>query len=255
MSPEGANFEVHFYVPVINLFAPLSTMQFEAPSGEEVKVVASIKSRIQSESMLENSHTLTDIMVLRFLRGCKGDAKQANEKLIDHLKWRIEEKVDEIDSVQPKIQKFIDNKLAILGNYSLAGQSSSFCLTHRHNASDRDITELKLFIIWTLEYLRKSAKPDEERFTIVMDLSRFHLKCMDYEASKILITILQTHYPETLGTMLIVDAPMLFSACWAVIKMWIDPVTSAKVKFISRDKLQDFFSSDAIPDAVKNREV
>jgi hypothetical protein len=78
---------------------------------------------------------------------------------------------------------------------------------------------------------------------------------MDDEASKILITILQTHYPETLGTMLIVDAPMLFSACWAVIKMWIDPVTAEKVKFISRDKLQDFFSSDAIPDAVKNREV
>jgi len=230
-------------------------MQFAAPSGDELQAVASIKSRIQSESTLENSHTLTDIMVLRFLRGCKGDTKLADEKLVDHLKWRIDEKVDEINSAQPRIQNFIDNKLAILGNYSLAGQSSSFCLTHRHNASDRDITELKLFIIWTLEYLRKSTKPDEERFTIVMDLGRFHLKCMDYEATKILITILQTHYPETLGTMLIVDAPMIFSACWAIIKIWIDPVTVAKVKFISRNKLQDFFAPTAIPDAVKNREL
>jgi len=230
-------------------------MQFVPPSEEEVQAVASIKQKIVTESSLENSHTLSDIMVLRFLRGFKGDAKQAHEKIIDHLKWRIVENVDEINSIQPKIQKFLDNKLAILGNYSTAGQSSSFCLTHRHDANDRDIDELKLFIIWTLEYLRKSAKPDEERFTIVMDLGRFSLKCMDYEACKVLIAILQSHYPETLGAMLIVDSPIIFSACWVVIKPWIDPITVDKVKFIARDKLQDFFSSDAIPEAIKNKEL
>lgn len=56
--------------------------------------------------------------------------------------------------------------------------------------------------------------------------------CMDYDAVKLIVNILQYNYPETLSVALILNAPMLFSACWAVIKPWLDPVTAAKCVFV-----------------------
>ena len=55
---------------------------------------------------------------------------------------------------------------------------------------------------------------------------------MDYDAVKLIVNILQYNYPETLSVGLILNAPMLFSACWAVIKPWLDPVTAAKCVFV-----------------------
>ena len=65
---------------------------------------------------------------------------------------------------------------------------------------------------------------------------------MDYEAVKLLIEILQYNYPDTLDTALIINAPMLFSACWMVIKPWLDPVTAAKCKFIKKSELKDYIN-------------
>ena len=35
----------------------------------------------------------------------------------------------------------------------------------------------------------------------------------------------QDNYPEILGNMFIINAPMLFTAVWAVVKVWIDEKT------------------------------
>lgn len=35
----------------------------------------------------------------------------------------------------------------------------------------------------------------------------------------------QNYYPEILGNMFIINAPMLFAGIWAIVKMWIDEKT------------------------------
>ena len=50
--------------------------------------------------------------------------------------------------------------------------------------------------------------------------------------SKATLGILQDHYPERLGQMLIANPPMLFSTFWSCISPFIDPVTRAKVVFL-----------------------
>jgi len=71
---------------------------------------------------------------------------------------------------------------------------------------------------------------------------------MDFEVVQLLISILQYNYPETLATALVVDAPFLFSACWAIIRPWLDPVTAAKALFISRAQLPAYFDPPVLPD-------
>jgi hypothetical protein len=84
-------------------------------------------------------------------------------------------------------------------------------------------------------------------FAAVADLSRFTMRCIDYEVIKMGINILQGNYPDTLGKLLIVDSPMIFSACWAIIRPWLDPVTASKVQFIRRSQLEDFIDPSQIP--------
>jgi len=42
-------------------------------------------------------------------------------------------------------------------------------------------------------------------------------------------------YPETLKNLYIINAPMVFSAGWSVVKPWLDPITAAKISVISRE--------------------
>jgi hypothetical protein len=44
------------------------------------------------------------------------------------------------------------------------------------------------------------------------------------------------NYPETMGTMTVVNAPMLFSTLWGVISKFIDPVTREKFNIVGSNK-------------------
>lgn len=47
------------------------------------------------------------------------------------------------------------------------------------------------------------------------------------------IGITQQNYPETLGQMFIINAGILFSATWVIIKPLLDPVTVSKIHIFS----------------------
>lgn len=70
------------------------------------------------------------------------------------------------------------------------------------------------------EASKKCFEEVVDNLCIVFDLRDFGLSCMDYQVLKNLIWLLSKHYPERLGVCLILNAPALFSGCWAVIKGW-----------------------------------
>lgn len=60
----------------------------------------------------------------------------------------------------------------------------------------------------------------------------------------------QNYYPETLKTLIIINAPVYFTAIWAVIKPWMDPVTLTKVYICGHDylsTLQMYIDDEQIP--------
>jgi len=65
--------------------------------------------------------------------------------------------------------------------------------------------------------------------------------------ARILVDILKTYYPETLQYIFMVDSPWIFSACWAIIKQWLNPVTLKKVHFLKLADLKKYMKSNAIP--------
>lgn len=63
--------------------------------------------------------------------------------------------------------------------------------------------------------------------------SLFRLRGHFQEASK----LATPYYPETLGTMIIVNAPSFFSTVWGWIKGWFDEATRHKIHVLSKDNM------------------
>jgi hypothetical protein len=197
-------------------------MPFPTPTENELQVVSSLRGRLTTEFNESLSPKITDVTILRFLRGLKQNEDDAFERLKGYQLWRVENQVDNcIVANTDRFQKYIDKGLGYVKGKDFNGRPLGFGVARLHNAYDRDVEELRLMIIYVLELMLQNSIPSEERFVIVFDLFGFSLKCMDYELTKVLIYILQTHYPDTLEKVYIIDAPFVFWACWAIIKPWL----------------------------------
>jgi hypothetical protein len=222
-------------------------MPFNPPTEEELQQVQHIKERLSTAVEGQLSPKITDVTILRFLRGMKYNLDEAFTRVVDYDKWRKEHSVDTIHELEGRIQRYFENGLCGVEGKDFNNRPLGYGAARVHDKYNRDIEDMRILIIFVLEKLIANAIPHEERFTIVFDLNGFSLKCMDYEVVKVLVSILQTHYPETLEKVFVVDAPFIFWACWSIIKPWLDPVTAAKVTFIKKAELKDHLDDNLIP--------
>ena len=223
----------------------------ETLSGEELSLLISLKGMLaqyeSGELSLEEeeqdeegpapaqSYRFSDMAIVRFIRGRKRDEGKAFRAMLRHMKWRREMEVASITTDLFR-NEMLKRKIVLHGK-DKAGRPLIYIFASRHRTSERDVKEMQSLIIWTLETTMKLTKPTEERLSIIFDLTGFSLACMDYEIVKMLVNILQYNYPEVLHQALVVNAPVIFNACWMVIRPWLDPVTASKVTFCSREQL------------------
>jgi hypothetical protein len=224
-------------------------MSFLPPSEAESESVKRLQAKLKEHSAVDDKqHIHHDTRVLRFYRGLKLNEDHAFEALVKHTQFRIDDEVDIIDTKVHIFEKeYNAKKVIVLDGLDHNNRPVSVCYVHRHVAKDRDISHMRMLIIHTIESLLKKSKPDEERVVFVFDLAKFSFACMDYECVKALISIVQANYPETLFVVLVMDSPYIFSACWALIRPWLDPVTQAKVTFIKRAQLGDYMDPNIVP--------
>lgn len=112
------------------------------------------------------------------------------------------------------------NKARVLKHRDMTGRPVIYIPAKNHN-SDRDIDELTKFIVYCLEEACiRCFEEVTDNLCIVFDLADFSTSCMDYQLIKNLIWLLGKHYPERLGSALIINSPGLFSTIWPVIRAW-----------------------------------
>ena len=71
-----------------------------------------------------------------------------------------------------------------------------------------------------------------------------------YEFAQMAAQVGSDYYPETLGNMFIVNAPMLFSGIWAVVKGFLDEKTRNKIKILGGNflpTLEEYWDINDIP--------
>lgn len=94
-----------------------------------------------------------------------------------------------------------------------------------------------------------------ETFVLVIDAAGWGLRLATSDAYafiKGMATTDSNHYPERLGTMIIINAPTMLSVAWRVVQTFLDPVTTQKVRILSsrsdwEPALREHIEADQIP--------
>ncbi|KAI1270533.1 CRAL/TRIO domain-containing protein [Xylariaceae sp. FL1019] len=195
-----------------------------------------------------------DALILRFLRARKWDVEKAMTMLVSAINWRDERNLLETiirtgENVALKDNPSEDDKAFI--NQYRSGESyvHGTDKEHRvvyiikvrlHDPNRQSPQAMESYILHQIETLRTMMRPPNDKCCLIFDLTGFGLKNMDYHVVRFLISVFEARYPETLGLVLIHNAPFVFWGLWSMIKGWLDPNIASKVNFTrtSADMLQ-----------------
>ncbi|KAL4756650.1 CRAL-TRIO domain-containing protein [Aspergillus foveolatus] len=202
-------------------------------------------------------HENPDTFVLRFLRAAKWDVNQAVVQLLGAIVWRLKEM--QVDNVLlPRGEAFAAASETDVSNPARAEDARAFMKQVRigkgfvhgvdrssrpvlvirirlHRPGDQSETALNQFITHLIESARLVLSPPVET--------------ADYSAVKFIIRCVEVYYPESVGLILIHNAPRIFNGAgvWKIIKPWIDPRLVERIHFTrSVEDLEKFMDRDQI---------
>ncbi|KAL6954514.1 hypothetical protein U1Q18_008727 [Sarracenia purpurea var. burkii] len=184
--------------------------------------------------------------LFRFLKAREGNITKAHKMLVDCLKWRVENDIDNMLAkpiVPTDLYRAVrDSQLVGLSGYSKEGLPvfaigvglSTFdkASVHYYVQSHIQINEYRDCVILpsaTKKYGRHISKCLK-----VLDMSGLKLSALSQiKLLTIISTIDDLNYPEKTLTYYIVNAPYIFSACWKVVKPLLHERTRKKIQVLS----------------------
>ncbi|KAJ5218132.1 uncharacterized protein N7498_000231 [Penicillium cinerascens] len=254
------------------VFASLRKMGVQ---DSEIKSMEKVLSQMTPEEMcfsivkmIKQEHP--DSLLLRFLRARKWDVGKGFAMMMSNILWRKEAHVD--DDILPKgelyaLEQSRDEKLSakeqkegkdfiaqlkmgksFLHGFDKQGRPVNYVRVKIHKPGAQSEETLERYIVNVIEATRLIVVPPVETGTIVFDMTGFSLSNMEYQPVKFIIKCFEANYPESLGQLLIHNAPWVFSGIWRLIHGWMDPVVASKVHFTrSVSDLDKYISRDQIP--------
>ncbi|KAI8391322.1 CRAL-TRIO domain-containing protein [Radiomyces spectabilis] len=212
-----------------------------------------------------------DATLLRFLRARKWDADAAYRMLMNCLRWRIVNRVDdivalgetgladELERLNPGTgESFLEqlhSRKATLGGPDNHARGVCFVNVARHHKEEQSLEVMKLLTMYILETSRLFGGHPSDTVCICFNLENFTMANMDFDFIKFLVTCLEAYYPETLGLCIVHKAPWVFSTVWTMITPLLDPVVASKIRFTKTlDQLTEFIAVDNLPKAISGKE-
>ncbi|KAL7070356.1 hypothetical protein ACQ4LE_010254 [Meloidogyne hapla] len=227
------------------------------------------ESRLCELYVLQSTHKgkiPNDAHLLRFLRARDFDVQKANHMIVNSLLWRKQHNVDKIlqDFVPPPLLvkyfpggwHYQDNQgrplfILRLGQMDIKGLLRSVGL--------EAIVKFTLSIceqglLKTADATKRLENPISA-WTLLVDLdglSMRHLWRPGVQCLLRIIEMLEAHYPECLGMVLIIRAPRVFPTLWTLISPFIDENTRKKFVLYASDQLLQelprYIPEDYLPD-------
>jgi len=229
--------------------ATLTLQQQEVLEAMVIKINDWVSQNHMEECHKNLSNGYPKMLALKFLRARQFNITTSLPLLTNCLVWRNEFQeigVDNILAYENTIEKELTIGKTFIHKWDKQERPVCYIFARLHSKSNSVHEEVCRLTIFMFEKLRKSLQSPLGRATVLIDLRGFGYDNMDYSFCKFLFDCLSTKYPEGLGLCLLAEAPFLFSACWKIISPWIDPVTAAKVKFVSLAQIQEFVDKENI---------
>ncbi|KAJ3302057.1 cytosolic factor, phosphatidylinositol/phosphatidylcholine transfer protein [Kappamyces sp. JEL0829] len=231
--------------------------------SKEQLLLREFKQRLIAKGLVEE---LRDEILMRFLAGKAFDLNEAEGVFTRSREWRARVGVQELcdsfafheyQEVERLYPRYF-HKTCKLGRPVLVTEFANLNATkmfqvtteerflQEHTRSIEKITEYRLPAC-----LKRDARSKGQIFNILdmrgAPLSQFPM------VKGVLLGLMKIdgdNYPETLGCMVIINAPYLFTAIWSFVKRFLDPNTIAKIHIVGSNfqpTLLEMVDKDCLP--------
>jgi hypothetical protein len=220
------------------------------------------KSKKYGRSELHNSfwgvatRESPDAVMLRFLRARVWDIERSFAMMTSALVWRISFGVEEITaSGEPVLNETVTGFVSQMksGKAYLHGVDKEnrpvfYIHVQLHNQWAQPASTIEKFTVYSLETGRLFSQPPSDKCCLVFDMTGFGVKNMDMGFIIFLIRTFEAYYPETLGRVLVHNAPWVFWGIWKMISPLLNPVVHKKIAFTKNKKeLMEFIDAGRLP--------
>eukprot|EP01016_Furgasonia_blochmanni_P002439 TRINITY_DN10956_c0_g1_i2.p1 TRINITY_DN10956_c0_g1~~TRINITY_DN10956_c0_g1_i2.p1 ORF type:complete len:484 (+),score=114.66 TRINITY_DN10956_c0_g1_i2:3-1454(+) len=208
-----------------------------------------------------------DNYLLRFLRARKFDLPKAQEMWNNFLKWRKENDVDNIDKYNFEEHEKVDQvfprgfyktdkagRPIYIERIGLLDIQKIYQVTSEERLLKHYIQTLEELVNKIFPICSQAAGERVGTLLCILDIKGVQSSLLSkkvYNFIQQLIGIAQNNYPEILGRIYIVNAPMMFQTAWGVIKPWLEEKTAKKVTLVGgkfEETLLEQIAPENLPD-------
>lgn len=184
---------------------------------------------VRSTLTPQQSGSVDDATVARFLRAESGNAHHASRRLQDTIAWREAEQPDKL-CCEACRKDPTSHYMYLFGRDVNSYPAIYSCLDL---VTNRNVDDNAKHMLMQFESCVKMMKdPGNDKWLWLMDFHGFGIRDCSPKLARIFLSVSATHYPERLGTIIVIDAPTIFSTLWKAVQPFIDPVTKKKIKFV-----------------------
>jgi hypothetical protein len=242
---------------------------------EELQSVEQFKKEILSHEdevverenfSIRREHLEDENKLLRFLKARNFDLDKATEMYLKHLKWRDENDVEDILfqtfpereqllKFYPQGYHMCDKQgrpvyIQYLGGINV---HKILAFTDEETVYRVFIQEYEKFLHFKLPACSEAQGRYIDTSLNIMDVKGISLKLITKESQRMmkkLTSITQDNYPETMGNMVIINAPYIFKMIYSLVKPMLSPRTQSKIIVLGSrymDKLLEFVDIECLP--------
>uniref|UniRef100_A0A6B2L9S6 CRAL-TRIO domain-containing protein n=1 Tax=Arcella intermedia TaxID=1963864 RepID=A0A6B2L9S6_9EUKA len=203
------------------------------------------------------------LLYLRFLRARQFNVQAAIAMLKEDIEWREKENVLNILKETPeeilgcpeewimrRVPQWVQGfdkvgRPVIWWEFGNANIEKVLQHTTQEKLGRHHIYLMETFITKLSEQSEK-LQYNIEDFALVIDAHGWKISYATSDAYNFVKTIVgvdSAHYPERLGKVIVIRAPMALATAWAIIKNWLDPRTRDKIEILDSDYHEKLFST------------
>ncbi|XP_076932424.1 uncharacterized protein LOC143597944 [Bidens hawaiensis] len=180
----------------------------------------------------EYSRCLSDQSISIYLRARNWNVKKAEKMLETSLIWRVNYKPEEIRWEHVAAEA----ETGKLYRSSFLDKQGRSVLVMRPKCQNSKSTRAQIkYLVYCMENAIFHLPPEQEQMVWLIDFHGFSMSNISLKTTKETAHILQDHYPERLGLAILYNPPKFFEPFWKVVKPFLEPKTTSKVKFVYSD--------------------
>ena len=231
------------------------------------------KQELLSKNITSDFTTYDDLYLLRFLRARKFDLEKTTIMFQKFLKWRQDEKVDELRTSfnfseileVKKIYPHGYHKVDKMGRplyielLSKLDVGKLFTVTTEERMVKYYIREYERLMKWRFPGCSAAVKKPVEQSLTILDCNGLGISSVVGKTRsfvQLATNIGQDFYPEMLGQMFLLNTGWLFKALWAIVKTFMDPKTAGKIHMLGGsyiNELVKYIDEQNIPECINGK--